>query len=157
MSKETLINLMEFVRGRTLITLDTIAKEADCAKILGWRPGPGRAHIAWQFMHVGATDDKHLNKLMKGGEAKNPENLARFAGGSTPDENIPTVEEIKAYLLENRQALLEHLRSLDESQLPTKPTPDAKLNYQDWFTLLSWHESHHQGQAHLTLNLYKNQ
>jgi len=25
-----------------------------------------------------------------------------------------------------------------------------------WFQVLAWHESHHHGQAHLTLNLFKN-
>src|SRR6476659_5547783 len=49
----TLINAIEFNRTRTLGLLDNICKESDPQRILGWRPGPGRAHIAWQLTHVG--------------------------------------------------------------------------------------------------------
>ena len=62
MDKNTLLAAMEFSRGRLLGVLDTIEKSGqDLNKVLIWRPGPGRAHIAWQAMHCAATHDKYLN------------------------------------------------------------------------------------------------
>jgi hypothetical protein len=147
--------LFDFARGRTLGVLDAVLKEPDPRAVLGWRPGPGRAHIAWQLMHLGATDDRHLNVRMTGGQPAEPEYVRRFAGGSTPDDDIPTPAEIRRYLGERRAALLAYLATLTPEQMATKPTPDAPGSYEEWVRLLAWHEAHHQGQAHLTLNLYK--
>jgi uncharacterized damage-inducible protein DinB len=146
---------LTFNRRKTLELLDTVAARPDAEKLLGWRPGPGRAHIAWQLMHIAATDDRHLHVRMRGGEPREPELVRRFAGGSTPDETIPGAAEIRRYLTERRQEMLEHLRTLTEAQLPTKPRPEAPWVYEEWFQVLSWHEAHHQGQAHLTVNLYR--
>jgi uncharacterized damage-inducible protein DinB len=154
-TKTDLIELFEFARSKSLATLDAIAKEPDTAAILAWRPGPGRAHLAWQLMHLGATDDRHLYIRMKGGEPKEPEYVRRFAGGSTPDDNIPTLDEIRRYISARRQEMLDHLRTLDEAQVSKKPNEQAPWTYAEWIRLLAWHEGHHQGQAHLTLNLYK--
>lgn len=157
MTKNDLLEFMEFARKKTTELLDTIAKQPDAAKILGWRPGPGRAHIAWQLMHVAATDDRHLYVRMRGAEPKEPEYVRRFAGGSVPDDQPPTLDEMRRYLDARRRDLLDHLRSLSDSDLPNKPNPQAQWNYHEWFKVLAWHEAHHQGQAHLTLNLYRAQ
>jgi len=146
---------LEFVRKKTLELLDNIAKEPDAAKILAWRPGPGRAHIAWQLMHIGATDDRHVNVRIRGGEASNPEYVRHFAGGSTPDDNIPKVEEIRRYLAERRAVMLEFLAATSDEQMAKKPYEASPYILEDWFRIWIWHEAHHQGQAHLTLNLYK--
>lgn len=150
-----LLQGMEFARSRTLAFLDELEKLPDAQKVLGWRPGPERAHIAWQLMHLGATDDRHLNIHIKQDEAKETQYVERFAGGSTPDDNIPTVDEIRHYITERRQAIMEHFQSLDDSNLDQKPHDAAKWDYGTWIQILSWHEGHHQGQAHLTLNMYK--
>lgn len=142
-------------RKKTLEILDTIAGTDDPIKILGWRPGTDRAHIAWQLMHVAATDDKHLNIRMHQREASNPEFVRRFAGGSTPDDDIPSVDVIREYLTTQREALLAHLRTLSEEDFAKKPHDEEKWIYQQWFEILAWHEGHHQGQAHLTYNLYQ--
>src|SRR5271154_1483845 len=102
---------LAFNRRKTLELLDTVAARPDAEKLLGWRPGPGRAHIAWQLMHIAATDDRHLHVRMRGGEPREPELVRRFAGGSTPDETIPSAAEIRRYLTERRQEMLEHLRT----------------------------------------------
>ena len=73
-----LIELLEFSRVRTLGTLEAIAKEPDSAKILGWRPAPGRAHIGWQLMHIAATDDRHIHVRMTGGQPSDAELVRRF-------------------------------------------------------------------------------
>ncbi|MDX2039032.1 MAG: DinB family protein [Isosphaeraceae bacterium] len=155
MSVAALEGQLRFVRKKTMELLDKIAAEADPAAILGYRPGPGRAHIAWQFMHLGATDDRHLEFRMHGRDPVAPQLVQRFAGGSTPDDQIPTVDEIRAYLTERRDAMLAHLRTLTEADLARKPNEQAPWIYEEWFQLLAWHEAHHQGQAHLTLNLFK--
>lgn len=147
--------MLEYNRKRTLGTLDAIAQRPDAAAVLAWRPGPGRAHLAWQLMHVAATDDRHLNVRMKPGEPTEAEYVRRFAGGSTPDEEIPSVDVIRQYLTDRRTAMLDHLAGLTDADLGTKPNEQAPWAYQEWFMLLAWHEAHHQGQAHLTFNLYK--
>ncbi|MFO0968074.1 MAG: DinB family protein [Gemmataceae bacterium] len=155
MSMATLLEVLEFVREKTLATVDAVAKLPDPAKALGWRPGPGRAHLAWQLMHLGATDDRHLHVRMKQGEPKRADYVQRFAGGSTPDDNIPSLDEIRRYLDEERQALLAHWRTIPDAALDTKPHEQAPWTYRQWVKVLAWHEAHHQGQAHLTLNLFK--
>ena len=108
-------------------------------------------------MHIAATDDRHLHVRMKGGaEAKEPETVRRFAGGSTPDDTIPSLDTIRAATSrDRRKEMLDHFRSLDEAALATKPNDKAPWTYQEWVRVLVWHEAHHQGQAHLTLNLYR--
>jgi len=157
MNAADLQEILDFSRRKTLELLDTIAKRPDPAAILGWRPGPGRAHIAWQLLHVAATDDRHLHVRMKGGEPSNPDFVRRFAGGSTPDDTVPGVDGIRQYLTEKRQELLAHLQGLTDADLDGKPNEAAPWIYREWFKVLAWHEAHHQGQAHLTLNLYRMQ
>src|ERR1043165_1555369 len=86
MSKSVLLDVLAYNRGRTLAFLETLAKNADVAKVLAWRPGPGRAHIAWQLMHIAATDDRHVHVRMTGGQAQHASLVERFAGGSVPDD-----------------------------------------------------------------------
>lgn len=152
-----LIEIFEYNRGRTMSTLDMIAKEPDPAKVLGFRPGPGRAHIAWQLMHIAATDDRHVHVRMTGGQPADAGLVGRFAGGSTPDERIPTIDEIRSYLTTQRDEMTKHLRSLPADMIDKKPNETAPWTYREWIKLLAWHEAHHQGQAHITLNLYKQQ
>ena len=95
-------------------------------------------------MHLAATDDRHLNVRMKSGaagEPSAPEFVKRFAGGSVPDDNIPSLAEIRSYLTERRAALLDHLKSLNDSQLGEKPNAGAPWTYQEWFKVLAWHEA----------------
>jgi uncharacterized damage-inducible protein DinB len=150
-----LIEFLDFTRQKTVGLLDTLAKEPDAAKALGWRPGAGRAHVAWQLMHIAATDDRHVHVRMTGGQPQSAEYVRRFAGGSTPDDDIPSLDEIRRYLGAQRQELLTHLRGLDAAMLDKKPNEQAPWSYREWIKVLAWHEAHHHGQAHITLNLYK--
>ena len=146
-----LIESLDFNRQKTLAFLDTLAKQDNLPTALGWRPGPGRAHVAWQLMHIAATDDRHVHVRMTGGQAQEPENVRRFAGGSTPDDSIPSLDEIRRYLDVQRKEVLAYVSKLNESALKVKPTEQAPWTHQDWLKVLAWHEAHHQGQAHLTL------
>src|SRR5437870_4482541 len=121
MTRADIRTFLEFVRKKTLDTLDAIAKRPDAAELLAWRPGPGRAHVAWQLMHIAATDDRHLGVRMRDGDPAEPDNVRRFAGGSTPDENVPSVDEIRRYLTGRRAAMLDHLASLSDDDLARKP------------------------------------
>ena len=155
MTKNDLEHLLDVSRRRTNEFIEAIAARSDPASVLGWRPGPGRAHLAWQLMHIAATDDRHLNARMRGGQPLSPEFVRRFAGGSTPDDDIPSLDTIRRYLADRRRDMLEHLRTLAQSDLPIKPSTEAPWTYEEWFTVLALHESHHHGQAQLTYNLYR--
>jgi len=150
-----LIEMLDFSRQKTLVLVDKLAEQANVQSALGWRPAPGRAHIAWQLMHIAATDDRHVHVRMTGGQPQNPELVRRFAGGSTPDDNIPTLDEMRHYLATQRAEVLGHLKKVPDSALTTKPNDQAPWTYQEWLKVLAWHEAHHQGQAHITFNLYR--
>ena len=149
-----------FNRGRTLGLLDTIEKEPAPLDVLGWRPGPGRAHIAWQLLHVAVTEAIFASERLA--PHKTPvlaELWPRFRGGSTPDDVIPSPAEIRAALEVGRAALIETLADYGDDRLDEIPPPLAarKLTVRDVLHILGWHEAHHQGQAHITLNLFKSQ
>jgi hypothetical protein len=155
MTMQDLLEFLEFSCQKTVGTLEAIAKLDNPSKALGWRPGPGRAHVAWQLMHIGATDDRHVHVRMTGGQPQEPEYVRRFAGGSTPDDDIPSLDDIRRYLETQRKELLAHLKGLDAAMLDKKPNDQAPWTYREWIKVLAWHEAHHQGQAHITLNLQK--
>ena len=100
METQTLLAGLDFSRMRLLGILDTIEKSGqDPAKVLSWRPGPGRAHIAWQAMHCAATHDRYLNTGILQGSPKDQGLIANFAGGTTPsDSNVPSFALIRQKL-----------------------------------------------------------
>jgi len=157
-----LISQCEFNRPRTLGLLDKIEQEKEPQKILGSRPGPGRAHIAWQLMHIGITEELFATeRLVVGAKPAFSDLVPRFKGGSTPDDEIPQPALIRRVLTESRAHLLETLGRFSEKDLDA--TPEAMpepirqriRSLRDVLHILAWHEPHHQGQAHITLNLYK--
>lgn len=147
----------EFNRQRTLATIDEIAKLPDPIAVLGWRPAPGRAHIAWQMMHVGITEELFATSRLRGTQHAFPELVPRFKGGSTPDDDIPSIDLVKQVLSTGRAHLLETTATLAEADLETIP---EAFKERGWtiatiLKIIAWHEAHHQGQAHITLNLWK--
>jgi len=155
---QTLVDSFSFARPRTLAVLDKIEKEPSPQAILGWRPGPGRAHIAWQLTHIGITEELFATeRLAPGTKPAYADLVPRFKGGSTPDDDIPSAATIRQVLNESRAHLLATLARLSDKDLGTIPDffKERKLAIVDVLRLISWHEAHHQGQAHITLNLYK--
>ena len=147
-----------FNRTRTLATLERIEKEPNPQTALAWRPGPGRAHVAWQLMHIGITEELFATeRLVPGAEPAWPELVPRFRGGSTPDDEIPSLETVRRILTESREHLLATLGRFGDKDLGTIPEglKERKLTLLDVLYILSWHEAHHQGQAHITVNLLK--
>ena len=147
-----------FYRKRTLDLLDKIEQEPDPERVLGWRPGPGRAHIAWQLMHLGITEELFATERLAPHKSGAWTDLwPRFRGGSTPDDDIPSPELIRDVLTGSRAHLLETLKEFSDDRL--NEVPEAlkarNLTVREVLYILGWHEAHHQGQAHITLNLYR--
>jgi uncharacterized damage-inducible protein DinB len=154
----SLIAAYQFNRPRTLGLLDKIEQEKEPQKILGWRPGPGRAHIAWQLTHIGITEELFATeRLVPSAKPAFADLVPRFKGGSTPDDEIPPAALIRRVLNESRAHLIETLNRFGDKDLGTIPEAfkERKLALVDVLHILAWHEPHHQGQAHITLNLFK--
>jgi hypothetical protein len=153
-----LINSFEFSRGRTLATLDEIEKLPDPAAALAFRLAPGRAHIGWQFAHIGVTEDIFANeRLVPERPGRFGELWNRFRGGSTADDDVPDLAKIREVLAGGRAALLETLSTIGEDQLNQVPPPLAEKKWTVLTVLhiIGWHEAHHQGQAHAMLNAFR--
>ncbi len=150
----------EFFRERTLGTLDRVRKLADPTAALSWRPGPGRAHVGWQLMHIAITEEIFATERLAPHKTGEWQDLwPRFRGGSTPDDRVPTAEMLFAVLKESRGHLLATLKEFSDDRLDEIP---AALQERGWtvrrvLDVISWHEAHHQGQAHLTLNMFEAQ
>jgi len=155
---ETTLQIWDWNRERTLTTLDSTAEFGDPQEVLGWRPGPERAHIAWQMMHIGITEELFATERFTGSKPDFADLVPRFRGGSTPDENIPSVDQIRDLLDGSRQHLLATVSGFSEQDLKT--ISDGLLDKPGWtigkaLRVITWHEAHHQGQVHITLNLFK--
>lgn len=148
---------MDFNRERTLGTLATIEKLPDPAKALGWRPGPGRAHIAWQVMHLGITEELFATERFLGTPPAFADLIPRFKGGSTPDDDIPSLASIRDVLAQSRAHLQKTILQLTEADLANIPPAlkERGISIGKALSIIAWHEAHHQGQAHITLNLFK--
>jgi len=154
----SLIDVFQFNRTRTLGLLDRVEKESDPQAALGWRPGVGRAHIAWQLMHIAITEELFATERLAPDLKPNYADLIpRFKGGSTPDDNIPAASDIRRSLGESRARLLSTLGRFGDKDLGVIPEAfkERKLALLDVLHIIGWHEAHHQGQAHITLNLYR--
>ncbi len=149
----------KFNRLRTLALLEQIEKEqASPINALLWRPGPQRAHIGWQLVHIAVTEDIFASERLS---QRRPGSAAdwwpRFRGGSTPSEERIPPEKIHELLSATRENLLETLGDFSEEQLQEIPEALQERGWRvlDVMHIVSWHEAHHQGQAHITYNLFK--
>ena len=152
-----MLDVMEMCRTRTLTTLEEIAKLPDPNAVLGWRPGIGRAHIGWQLTHIGITEELTATERMLGTTPDFAEMVPRFKFGSVPDDNIPSIELIRRVLTESRLHLRSCFSKFGDGDLENIPDwyRERGWNVRRILHLLIWHEAHHQGQAHITLNLWK--
>ena len=151
------INQWKFNRDRTLETLTAIEETGDSLGVLGWRPGPGRAHIGWQMMHIAITEERFAMMKPVPETSVTRELMDRFKNGSTPDEDIPSLDDIRRVLEETRGHLLATIEQYSEDDLTVVP---ESLKERGWplgmvLQVIAWHEVHHQGQAHITFNLWK--
>lgn len=152
-----MLNLLEYTRTRTLGTLDEVLKQPDPAAVLKWQPGPGRAHIGWQLTHIGITEELTATERLLGTSPAYPDLVPRFKFGSTPDQNVPDAATIREILQHSRADVVETISKFKDDQLDTIPKwyTERGWTLRRVLQILVWHESHHQGQAHITLNLWK--
>jgi DinB superfamily len=152
-----LIKSLQFNRGRTLATLDEIEKLPDPQAALAFRLAPRRAHIGWQLMHIGITEELFATERILATPPGFANLVPRFRGGSTPDDDIPPVERIRDVLNATRQHVVDTFSRFTDADLKTVPEPFKERGWPlgKILRVLTWHEAHHQGQAHATLNLYK--
>ena len=109
-------------------------------------------------MHIGVTEDLFASeRLAPRKQGRFTELWPRFRGGSKPDDNVPTAAMIRQVLEQSRADLLVTLGEYTTDRLSEIPAAlkERGLTVRDVLYLLGWHEAHHQGQAHITLNLYK--
>jgi uncharacterized damage-inducible protein DinB len=143
---------------RLLDELGTIEKSGqETVKVLGWRPGPGRAHIGWQFTHCAATHEKFLRVILLQQPA-DEKLIADFAGKSVPsDTNVPTAAKIRELLNSKYEALKNWVSEQDSNGLARLVAGGGgkMRSVEETLLVLTWHEAHHHGQIHLTWNLYK--
>src|SRR3954468_13328242 len=118
----SMLEAFAFNRPRTLALLDKIEQEQEPHKILGWRPGPGRAHIAWQLTHIGITEELFATeRLVVGAKPAFADLVPRFKGGSTPEDEIPPTTLIRRVLEESRSHLLAAVAKFGDSDLSKPP------------------------------------
>jgi hypothetical protein len=158
MDAKTILAVLDFNRSRLIASLDTIAKSGqDAQKVLQWRPAPGRAHIGWQALHCAATHDKYFHVIIKGQPAPVDAALVTcFGGGSTPADRCPPLAETRATLDRTFAPFRDYVSGRSAADLDTiVGPPDRQRKLGEALILLAFHEAHHQGQIHLTWNLYK--
>lgn len=158
METNALLASFDFGRQRLIGSLDTIEKSgANVQDVLAWRPAPGRAHIGWQALHCAVTLDKYIH-FLRGQEPRNPQAVADFGGGSTPsDEKVPSLDAIRSALAESYELVRGYISGLTDADLDkvlTNPG-NKQRSIRETIILLTWHEAHHQGQIHITWNMYK--
>ena len=113
-----MIESMKFNRARTLATLDEIDKLANPGAALAFRLGPGRAHVGWQILHIGITEELFASeRLAPDRPGKWKELWPRFRGGSKPDDDVPGAALIRQILGESRERLLETLAKYSDDRL----------------------------------------
>jgi uncharacterized damage-inducible protein DinB len=109
-------------------------------------------------MHCAATHDRYLNVALLQKTVKDEQLVKDFGGGSTPsDQLVPELATIRQRLEENLQALKSYVATLSGADLDRKlmDRHGKERSIGESLILLAWHEAHHQGQIHLTWNLYK--
>ena len=153
------IDQWTFNRQLTAKLLKEIGEQDDPQSVLEWAPGPGRAHIGWQILHIGVTEELFAKNRLKetGEDLAWPDLVPQYRGGSTPGETVPSLAEIREILDQSRENLIKTIRTFTEEDLPIIPEPIKERGWdlKTVLDIISWHEPHHQGQAHLNFNLWK--
>lgn len=153
----TIIEILEFNRNMTLKLLEEIAHSKDPANALAYQPSPQRAHICWQIMHIGITEELFATERLRNAPSNLTDWFPQFQKGSVADSVVPTVEVIQNVLSESRAHVIDAISQITDDQLDLVPDGLAERGWTNRMALqiLSWHEAHHQGQAHFLLNSWK--
>ena len=153
--------IWEFSHNRVKAQVEAVRSEPALADFPTWRPGPGRAHAAWQWTHLAVTEELFACERFEQApeRAKNRAFWEGFRGGSVPGEDPPSLDVILRLLDENHDTLRDTLSRLSVDELDTRTATirDRTMTMREWFHILVWHLAHHHGQVHLSLNLFKQQ
>ena len=137
----------------TFRLLGEIQKTGKADQVLRWSAGE-HAPIGWHLMHLAASEDRFA--VMLGAPGLVSESYStKFSSGKDAARDVPSASAVKKYLDDTRASLIQALESFDLSRIGEKPAADAPFDYGTIIKILSFHEAHHQGQAHATFNLYK--
>ena len=144
---DAMTSLWDLNRERTNALIGEFRDDPELDELLVWQPDDGRAHIGWQLMHIAVTEAVIAKERITQGGANLGDLAERFGRGSVPDGNVPSLDEI-----------VETTRSITDDELQTiRPGLEPRgWTVQKALQIISWHEAHHHGQAHITLNLYRN-
>ena len=153
----TIGQLLELNRTMTLKLLTEISQFDDPQSALAYRPGPQRAHIAWQIMHIAITEELFATDRLRKTASNLTDWFPSYQKGSIADDSIPTVETIQSVLEESRTNLLNAISQISEAEMDQIPQGLQERGWTNKMALqiVCWHEPHHQGQAHLLLNSWK--
>ena len=137
--------------------LEELSQLNDPVNALTYQPGPHRAHICWQIMHIAITEEAFATERLRNTSSDLTDWFPHFQKGSVADNNIPSLDVIQSVLAQSRMNLIETISQITEDQLDLIP---AGLKERGWtnrtaLQVLCWHEAHHQGQAHLLFNSWK--
>jgi len=155
----TITQILEFNRVMTLKIVDEISQLPDPASVLGFRAGPQRAHIGWQIMHVAVTEELFASERLRKADSSLTAWFPDYQKGSTASDTPPTIDELRTVLSQSRDNLLDAISQISPADLETIPDGLSERGWTNQMALqiVCWHEPHHQGQAHLTLNSWKAQ
>jgi hypothetical protein len=70
-------------------------------------------------MHIAVTEEVIAKERLTQTQAGFGDLIERFRGGSTPDENVPSLDEICETLAAGREHLLEVASSITDEELQT--------------------------------------
>lgn len=155
---EAIASVWDLNRERTQALVSELRNEPEVENALAWQPGDGRAPIGWQLMHIAVTEAVIARERLTQEGSGLDDLVDRFGRGSTPDGNLPSLDEISETLSLTRKMLLDTASSITDDELQTiRPGLEPRgWTVQKALQIISWHEAHHHGQAHITLNLYRN-
>ncbi|MCA9015477.1 MAG: DinB family protein [Planctomycetaceae bacterium] len=153
----TISQILELNRSMTLKLLNEISQFDEPQSALAYRPGPQRAHIAWQIMHIAITEELFATDRLRKTASNLSDWFPTFQKGSLADNNIPAVDVIQAVLAESRANLLNTISQISAAEMEQVPEGLQERGWTNQMALqiVCWHEPHHQGQAHLLLNSWK--
>ena len=153
----TTIQQLNFNRNMTLKLLEEIAQSKDPQTALAHQPGPDRAHIGWQIMHIAITEELFASERLRDTSSDLTDWFPHFQKGSIAEDNLPTVDVIQSVMTQSRTNLIETISQITDDDLDLIPDGLQERGWTNRMALqiLCWHEAHHQGQAHLLFNSWK--
>ena len=149
------LHQMSYNRNLTREVISGMEKTGQFEAALRFRPPTGRAPIAFQLMHIAAADDVLLAENLALRPPISAAFIDQYARGKPSAAVHPTRAVIEEYLSKTSKALRAHIKGMRAAELDRKPHPKAWGTNYEMLQNVVFHEAHHQGQAHLTLNIFR--